>query len=67
MEVNDVRQQEGGVQETQHRILYNSEGNSMVMTTRVAISEIYSKMANSREEQEFDVSFIYSKAIIGCN
>ncbi len=55
------------MQETQHRILYNSEGNSMVMTTRVAISEIYSKMANSREEQEFDVSFFYSKPSKGCN
>ena len=57
MEIN-VQQQNGGVQETQQRILFNSEANSIIMTTRAAVSEIFSKMANSREEQEFDVRFI---------
>jgi hypothetical protein len=58
MEIN-VQQQNGGVQETQQRILFNSEANSIIMSTRAAVSEIFSKMANSREEQEFDVRFIF--------
>ena len=57
MEIN-VQQQNGGVQETQQRILFNSEANSIIMTTRAPVSEIFSKMANSREEHEFDVRFI---------
>ena len=65
MEINV--QQQDGVKEPQQRILYNSEGNSLIMTTRVAVSEIYSKMANSREEQEFDVRFYCCKEFIGCN
>jgi hypothetical protein len=37
MEIN-FQQQDGVVQETQPIILYNSEGNSMIMATRAPVS-----------------------------
>ncbi len=47
----------GMINSAKGRIIFNTEDyNSLVMTTRVAATEILSKMSNSREEQEFDVS-----------
>lgn len=72
MESKGYTNRDGGgavtMNSTEGRIIYNIEdSNSMVMTTRIAASEIFSKISNSREEQEFDVSIMIRINDLGCN